>query len=93
MSRWIVAGLIMLNIVLVIGVFMRLGGEKTALGQLGATRPDYAVVSGSNNGNTILYFLDTGSGRLFAATVDAINHRVNIAATKDVASDMKRLRN
>jgi len=93
MSRWIVAGLIVLNVLLGAGLWMRMGGEKTAMAQIGAAQSDYTAVVGYSNQQSFIYMLQLSTGRLVALRVDPINHRVDAVAAKNVTQDLTRVRN
>jgi hypothetical protein len=91
MTRWIiVAGLVVLNGMLAVGVYQRLA-EPRAQAQIGVgARPDIASVAGTSNGATVVYLLDVNSGKLVALRVDVANSRVDRAAQRNVAADLQR---
>ena len=90
MTKWIVAGLIVLNLLLGAGLFFRMGGEKTANAQIGATQSDYTLVSGYANQQSVLYMLQLSTGRLIAIRVDPINHDIKPVAGRNVTQDIPR---
>jgi hypothetical protein len=92
MSKWIVAGLVMLNLVLGAGVWMRVGGEKQAYGQIGAARANFATVSGFTNNASTIFLLDVSNGRLAAVQVDITGRRIQPVASRNVADDLQRLK-
>jgi hypothetical protein len=92
MARWIVAGLVVLNLVLGAGVWMRLGGERKAYGQIGAVKPDFASVSGFTNNATTIFLLEVSTGRLAAVQVDITGRRIAPVSSRNVADDLARLK-
>ena len=88
MTRWIVAGLVVLNMLLGAGVYLRLGGERTAEAQIGAGGNDFAVVSGFNNNQTLLYILETKSGNMVVVRTDPVNHKAELATIRRVGEDL-----
>jgi len=91
MARWIVAGLVILNVVLGVSVFMRVGGEKTAYAQIGAGK-SYVTVAGTINNDDIIYVLESSTGRLVAIKVNPVDRKVTLAASKNIAPDFQRMR-
>ncbi len=75
MARWIVAGLVVLNLVLGVGVYLRIGGEKAAYAQIGAGR-SYVTVAGTINNDNIIYVLESSTGRLAAIRVNPVDRKV-----------------
>jgi hypothetical protein len=92
MARWIVAGLVVVNLLLGLGVWMRLGGERTAKADIGKPGLNFATVSGQSNNDSIIYVLEVNSGRLVALQTSIINNSVKLIAQKNVAADMQRIR-
>jgi len=92
MARWIISGLVLLNLLLGAAVYSRLGGEKAAQAQIGAGRGNYATVSGYSGGQAVVYILELNSGNLIAVKTDPVNRTVNLAATRKVGEDLARLR-
>jgi hypothetical protein len=89
MARWLIAGLIVLNLVLGVAVYLRLGGERAAQAQIGGARGDYSVVAGNGSNNTsIVYILDASTGRLLALRTDPVNHKVDYAGGKIITTDL-----
>jgi len=91
MARWIITGLVVLNLLLGVAVYHRLGGEKTAQAQIGGG-VDYATVSGYSGGQAVVYILETRNGNLIALKTDPVNRTVGLAAVKKVGDDLARLR-
>jgi hypothetical protein len=93
MTRWIiVAGLVVLNGMLAAGVYQRFA-EPKAQAQIGAgPRMDLAAVAGVSNGATVIYLLDVNSGKLAALRVDLTNSRMERLNSRDVASDLSKIR-
>jgi hypothetical protein len=91
MTRWILAGLIVLNVLLGAGVYLRFGGENAAYAQIGRGGGEFATVSGNNNGQAIVYILEANTGRLIAIRADPVNRKVELIGGKDVASDLARM--
>lgn len=89
LSKWVIAGLVTLNVLLGVGVAVKLFADRTAYAQIGGNR-DYAVVSGYLNQQSVLYVLDVSSGRLIALRQDVPNRKVYPAATKNVMDDLRR---
>ena len=90
MARWIVAGLIVLNLILGVGVYLRLG-EKTAQAQVGRVG-DYAIVAGQGNGGvSVLYILNDNDGWLAALQTDVVSRQVKRIAVRNVGDDIKRM--
>lgn len=90
MARWIVAGLVALNVVLALGVWMRMG-ENKAYGQIGASTPDFATVSGFTNNAETIFLLDASTGRLAAVQVDLTGRKIVPVGTRNVAEDLARI--
>jgi hypothetical protein len=91
MTRWIVAGLVVLNMLLGAGVYLRLGGERTAVAQgIGGGGGEYAVVAGFNNAQTILYILEVNTGRMIAIRTDPVNHKAELVTRGSVTPDLAR---
>ncbi len=86
MRYWIVAGLVLLNLMLAAGVYSHF--ERSALAQIGAAKGDYAVVAGANNGQAIVYIMESGTGNLIAVRTDPVNHVIQLIAKKPVAQDL-----
>jgi hypothetical protein len=87
-----VAGLVVLNLLLLGGVYMKFGGEKKAEAQIGKVGMDIATVAGMSNNQSIVYILDVNTGQLAAVKTDALNNRIERVAVRNVAEDMKRLK-
>ena len=92
MTRWIVASLIVLNLLLGAGVYLRWGGERAANAQIGAARGNISAVSGFNANQSIVYMLEANTGRLVAIRTDPTNHKVEVAAYRTIADDLRRFR-
>ena len=92
MARWIVAGLIVLNAVLGIGVYMHIGGEKSAYAQIGGVGRDFVSVAGYLNNDSIVYVLDPSSGRLVAIKTSLVDRRLTILARRSITDDLRRIR-
>jgi len=88
MTRWIVAGLVVLNLLLGAGMYMRFGGERSAQAQIGGGGSDYAVVSGFNNNQTLLYIMEVRSGNMVVVRTDPVNHKAELAAIRRVGEDL-----
>jgi hypothetical protein len=91
MASWIVAGLVVLNLILGASVWMRVGGEKKAYGQIGAVPTDFATVSGFTNNATTIFLLDGSTGRLAAVQVDLLGRKIVPVGVRNVADDLRRL--
>jgi hypothetical protein len=93
MTRWfIVAGLVVLNGILGVGVYQRLGGDRTAQAQIGGgARMELVSIAGVLNGQTVIYVMDANSGMLVARRIDAANARMDPPIRRDVAADLRRL--
>ena len=92
MSRWIVAGLVLLNLMLGAAVWMRVGGESKAYAQIGAVPRDYATVSGFTNNASTIFLLETSTGRLAAVQVDITGRRIAPVSSRNVADDLQRMK-
>ena len=92
MARFIVAGLMVLNIVLGIGLYLQMGGEKTAKAEIGRPLADVATVTGTANGNTIVYILDVSSGNIAAMQTDVVNNQLKVIDRRNVAADIARIK-
>jgi hypothetical protein len=93
MSKWLIlSGLVLLNLILGTAVYQKIGGERAAFAQIGAQKINIASVAGVQNGQTMIYMLDVGSGRLIAIRVDMANRTTNRVAGRDVAADLRNLR-
>jgi len=91
MARWIVAGLIILNILLGVGCYLRFG-EKTAQAQIGRPGGDFATVAGQGNNNSVIYILDVNDGVLAVLQTDVMNRNVKRLAVRNVGDDIKRMK-
>jgi hypothetical protein len=90
MTRWIiVAGLVVLNGILGVGVYQRLV-ERPTQAQIGGAKIDISAVAGNANGQSIIYLLDVSSGALVAQRVDSANNRTDIVAKRNVGADLSR---
>jgi len=91
MTKWIiVAGLVVLNGILGIGVYQRIA-ERPAVaagGIGGAPKTDVTAVAGNTNGQTIIYMLDVNSGILIAQRVDVAQNRLDVISKRNVAGDL-----
>jgi cytochrome c oxidase subunit IV len=92
MARWIVAGLLVLNAVLGIGVYMHLGAEQSAFAQIGGVGRDYVSVAGYLNNDSVVYVLEPSSGRLVAIATNMANRRLSVLARRNITEDIRRLR-
>jgi hypothetical protein len=91
MTRWfIVAGLVVLNGILGVGVYQRLG-ERQAQAQIGAARLDVVSIAGVSNGQTVIYLLDANSGILLARRIDVANGRFDPPIRRDVGADLRKI--
>ncbi len=93
MTRWlIVAGLVVLNGMLGVGVYQRLA-EKSATAQAvgSGPHPDFVVVAGVNNSQVVVYTLDALMGTLSANRIDPINGAFMPPILHNVAADFKRV--
>jgi hypothetical protein len=87
-----VAGLVVLNLLLAGGVYLRFGGEKKADAQIGKVAMDIATVAGQSNNQSIVYIMDVNTGQLAAVKTDALNNRIERVAVRNVAADIQRLK-
>ena len=92
MARWIVAGLIVLNAILGIGVYMHIGGEKSAYGQIGGVGREYVSVAGYLNNDAIVYVLEPSTGKLVAIRTSVTDRRVTTVASRTITADLARVR-
>lgn len=90
MARWIVAGLMVLNLVLGAGVYLRM--EQKAQAQIGRKASTYATVAGQSANTSIIYVLDVSTGNLAALKSDVLNGKVTLVARRNVAEDIKHLK-
>ena len=90
-TKWIVAGLVVLNGILGLAVWQHLGGERTALAQ-SAIRHDVLTVAGLTNGNANFYMFDTNGGVLLVVRPDANGKKLNPVAQRNVGDDFLRLK-
>jgi len=88
MARWIVAGLIVLNVLLGVGVYLR--WEPKANAQIGKGTGEYATVAGTSYNQSIVYILEVNTGKLVAVRTDG--GKVMAVAAHDVSADIKRLK-
>jgi hypothetical protein len=91
MTRWIVTGLVVLNVLLGVGVWMRIGGEKTAYGQIGGAK-NYVAVAGYSANETVVYVLEASTGRLAAIKTNTIDRKITLSAGRDVTADFARIK-
>jgi hypothetical protein len=89
MTRWIVGGLVVLNLLLGGAVWMRLGGEQKAQAQFGRGQANISVVSGFSGGQAIVYVLEANTGQLLAVKTDPVNRRVDLLTRRNVGQDMR----
>ncbi len=93
MAKWIVAGLIVLNLLLGMGIYMRLGGERTAQAQIGAARGEIEEVAGSMaNNTTTVYILQVTTGKLAALQIDPVKKTTTVVAQADVSRALQAIR-
>jgi hypothetical protein len=88
MARWIVAGLVVLNLMLGIGVYQRM--ESKAEAQIGRGAGNYATVAGQANMDCVVYILEVNTGRLVA--LKANGGDVKPMASRDIAKDLERIK-
>ena len=91
MARWIVSGLVALNILLGVGLFERLGVDRAAYGQLGGNK-SYIAVAGYSIGDTVVYVLEVTSGRLVAIRTSTVDRKVTVAAGRNISADFGRVK-
>lgn len=89
MTRWIVGGLVVLNLLLGGAVWLRLGGERKAEAQIGGGGGNVAVISGYSGGQSIVYMLETTSGELIAVKADPVNRQVALMSRRNVGADLR----
>ena len=93
MTRWLImAGLVVLNVMLGVGVYQRLA-ERPAQAQAigGVPQPDLVIIAGISNGQSVIYLLNATSGRLVANRVDLATGRFDAQIIRDVGADLKRI--
>ena len=90
MARWIVAGLIALNLMLGAGVYQRLCEQK-ANAQIGRGAPQIATVAGQANGSSVVYMLNVSTGELVAIR-NEVAKGVTVIDRVDVAAAITRIR-
>jgi hypothetical protein len=90
MARWIVAGLIVLNAILGIGVYMHLGGERSAYAQIGGVGRDFVSVAGYLNNDSVVYVLEPSSGRLIAIKASMADRSLTPLASRIITEDLRR---
>ena len=89
MTRWIVvAGLVVLNILLGIGVYQRM--ESKAHAQIGRGVGNYATVAGQANMDCVVYILEVNKGQLVA--LKANGGDVKPLASRDIGKDLERIK-
>jgi len=93
MTRWfIVAGLLVLNGILGVGVYQRLGERPAQAQAIGAgVRRDVVSIAGMSNGQTVIYLLDANSGLLVATRLDVARGTFDAPIRHDVGTDLKRI--
>jgi hypothetical protein len=91
MKRKSLAGLVVLNVVLLLVLGVLCLTPQPASAQLGAGRGDYFMVSGQSLGNqaSTLYIIDVVSGRLVAVTYDKQKRALLPTAGRDVNEDVR----
>jgi hypothetical protein len=92
MTRWLIlAGLIVLNGILGIGVYQR-GMERRASAQV-AGPVDTVTIAGISGGQTVIYTLEANTGILLARRVDATNQRFEPAKPirREVPADLRKI--
>jgi hypothetical protein len=88
MARWIVAGLVVLNVMLGIGVYLRM--ESKAQAQIGRGAGNYATVAGQANMDSVVYILEVTKGQLVALKTNGGD--VRKMAERDIAKDLERIK-
>ncbi len=91
MARWIVSGLIALNLLLALALFQRLGFDRPAYAQLGGNK-SYVAVAGYSVGDTVVYVLEVTSGRLVAIRTSSIDRKVTVSAGRNITADFARVK-
>jgi hypothetical protein len=94
MTRWfILAGLIVLNGILGVGVFQRTMERRAdaQMGGIGGPNLDVVTLAGISNGQTVIYLLDANSGILLARRIDVANQRFDPPIRRDVATDLRKI--
>jgi hypothetical protein len=94
MSRWfIVAGLVIVNGILGVGVYQRLMERSTQaqMGGIGGPKLDLVSIAGVSNGQPVIYIMDANSGILLARRIDLSNQRFDPPVRRDVGSDLRRI--
>ena len=90
MIKWlIVSGLLVLNFILGAGVYQSL--ERSAKAQIGGgARANIAEICGIVNNQTIIYLLETDTGKMVAVRLDITGKRLVLFGGRDVGADFKR---
>lgn len=91
MTKPIVAGLILINLILGALVWMRLGGTRPAYADIGSATHDYTTVAGFMNNGDVIFILDSATGVLATVGIDANGRITGAAAARNVANDLARL--
>jgi len=89
----IMAGLVVLNAVLGVGVYQHVMERpvQAQQGGIGGPRGDLAAVAGVSNGQSVIYMLDVTSGVLVAQRIDVANSRIETVGRRNVAQDLARV--
>lgn len=91
MNRRSLAGLVVLNVALVVVLGILCLTPSPAQAQLGDGRGDYLMVAGQIQGRTTqaVYILDISSGRMIAVTFDRNRRGFLTLGARDVNSDTR----
>jgi hypothetical protein len=88
MARWIVAGLVVLNVMLGVGVYLQMEGRAHAA--IGASGGNYVTVAGQSNLDSVVYILDVNRGQLAALKING--GQIKPLATRDIGKDLERIK-
>jgi|WetSurMetagenome_2_1015567.scaffolds.fasta_scaffold945038_2 hypothetical protein len=91
MTRWLIlAGLIVLNGILAVGVYQR-GLERRADAQMAGAGPDLVTIVGNAGGQTVVYTLDANTGILVARRLDITNQKFDPPIRREVTVDLRKI--
>jgi hypothetical protein len=88
MTKLILTGLVVLNVLLAAGVYLR--QEPKAQAAIGTPIHDYSAVAGNSGGTSYIYLMEATQGVVVSIRTDAVNGQLRTAGSANVGNDLKR---